>query len=118
MENDREGISSDTNDTDLHDYYTAQFKSLIEDAHVSGLMTSLNAINDTPAMVDTYTANQVAQRTYGFDGYSTTDCALANVYRSSPSGHNWAPPGWTTDGQDQNATWTNTACMRFGCAFL
>jgi hypothetical protein len=104
----RQSISSNVNDTDLHDYYTSQFRSLTEDSHVSGVMTSLNAINGTPAMVDTYTDNQVAQRTYGFDGYTTSDCALSNVYRTAPNGHNWAPPGWTTDGQDQGATWTKT----------
>ncbi len=109
VEQDRSGIDSDTNDTDLHDYYTAPFRSLIENAHVSGLMTSLNAINGTPAMVDTYTANQVAQRTYGFNGWTTSDCALDNVYQTFPNGHDWAPPGWTTDGQDTNATWTDTA---------
>jgi beta-glucosidase-like glycosyl hydrolase len=109
VEDNRQAISSDTNDTDLHGYYTAQFRSLIENSHVAGLMTSLNAINGTPAMVDTYTANQLARRTYGFDGYSVSDCALSNVYRASPNGHNWAPPGWTTDGQDQNATWTKTS---------
>lgn len=107
VEQDRQAVSSRTNDTDLHDYYTAPFRSLIEDSHVSGLMTSLNAIDGTPAMADTYTDNQVAQRTYGFGGYSTSDCALGNIYRTSPNGHNWAPPGWTTDGQDTNATWTS-----------
>ena len=109
VEQNRQAISSHTNDTDLHDYYTAPFRGLIENSHVSGLMTSVNAINGTPAMADTYTDNQVAQRTYGFQGYSTSDCGLPNVYRTSPNGHNWAPPGWTTDGQDADATWTNTA---------
>jgi len=109
VEQNRQAISSQTNDADLHDYYTAQFKSLIENSHVSGLMTSLNAIDGTPAMADTYTDNQVAQRTYGFQGYTTSDCALDNIYRNSPNGHDWAPPGWSTDSQDSNATWTNAA---------
>ncbi len=107
IEDNRQVSSSDVSDTDLHDYYTAQFRSLIEDAHVSGLMTSLNAINGTPSMADTYTTNQVAGRTYGFNGYTTSDCALSNIYRSAPNGHNWAPPDWSTDGQDLGATWTN-----------
>ena len=107
VEQNRQAISSQTNDTDLHDYYTAPFRGLIENPHVSGLMTSVNAINGTPAMADTYTDNQVAQRTYGFHGYSTSDCALGNIYRSFPNGHAWAPPGWTTDNQDTDATWTN-----------
>ena len=36
VEHDRTGISSDVSDTDLRDYYTAQFRSLIENAHVVG----------------------------------------------------------------------------------
>jgi beta-glucosidase-like glycosyl hydrolase len=109
VEDNRTGISSDVNDTDLRDYYTAQFKDLIENAHVSGLMTSYNAINDTPSVADTYTANELAQRTYGFDGYVTSDCgAVGTTYNTFPSGHDWAPPGWTTDGLGANSTWTNT----------
>ena len=95
VENNRHADSSDTTDANIRDYYTAQFKSLIEDSHVSGLMTSYNAINGTPAPANTYTANELAQRTYGFNGYTTSDCgAVGDVY--STGSHDWAPPGWTT----------------------
>jgi beta-glucosidase-like glycosyl hydrolase len=110
VENNRTGISSDVDDTDLRDYYTAQFRSLIQDAHVSGLMTSYNAINGTPSVADTYTANQIAQRTFGFGGYVTSDCgAVGTTYSTFPGGHDWAPPGWTTDHKGGSGTWTNTA---------
>src|SRR5450830_655946 len=106
VEQDRTGISSNTTDANIRDYYTAQFRSLIENSHVAGLMTSYNAINGTPAPADTYTVNQLAQRTYGFSGYITSDCgAVGDIYSS----HNWAPPGWITDGKGGNATWTNIA---------
>ena len=109
VEDDRTGISSDTTDTDLRDYYTAQFRSLIEDAHVAGLMTSYNAINGTPSVSDTYTTNELAQRTYGFGGYITSDCgAVGTNWRQFPGGHDWAPPGWTTD-HKAAPTWTETA---------
>jgi beta-glucosidase len=108
VEADRTGVSSNASDTDIRDYYTKQFASLIEDAHVAGLMTSYNAINGTPAVADTYTANQLAQRTYGFDGYTTSDCgAVSTTYRNPPAGHAWAPPGWSTDGGDNDAVWTD-----------
>lgn len=110
VEQNRTGISSDVTDNDLYDYYTAQFRSLIEKAHVAGLMTSYNAINGTPSVANTYTTNQIAQRTYGFGGYITSDCgAVGTTYQSFPSGHDWAPPGWTTDRKGSNATWTNDA---------
>ncbi|HEX3779873.1 MAG TPA: glycoside hydrolase family 3 C-terminal domain-containing protein [Pseudonocardiaceae bacterium] len=109
VEDNRTGISSDVSDTDLRDYYTAQFASLIENAHVSGLMTSYNAINGTPSVADTYTANQLAQRTYGFNGYVTSDCgAIGTTYQTFPNGHDWSAPGWTSDHQGGNGTWTNT----------
>jgi beta-glucosidase len=109
VENQRTGISSSATDADIRQYYTKQFASLIENAHVSGLMTSYNAINGTPAVADTYTVNQLAQRTYGFGGYITSDCgAIGTTYQNPPSGHDWAPPGWTTDNGGANAVWTNT----------
>ncbi|WP_433893236.1 glycoside hydrolase family 3 C-terminal domain-containing protein [Streptomyces sp. CA-111067] len=110
VEDNRTGISSDVDDTNLRDYYTAQFRDLIEDAHVSGLMTSYNAINGTPSTSDTYTTNELAQRTYGFDGYITSDCgAVGTNWRLFPGGHDWAPPGWTTDHDPADPTWTETA---------
>ncbi|QFZ20844.1 glycoside hydrolase family 3 C-terminal domain-containing protein [Saccharothrix syringae] len=108
VEDNRHADSSDTTDANIRDYYTPQFRSLVEKARVSGLMTSYNAINGTPAPADTYTANALAQRTYGFDGYTTSDCgAVGDIY--SPGGHNWAPPGWTTATAAGATVWTNTA---------
>jgi beta-glucosidase-like glycosyl hydrolase len=109
VEDNRTGISSDVDDTELRDYYTAQFRDLVEQAHVAGLMTSYNAINGTPSVSDTYTTNELAQRTYGFGGYITSDCgAVGTNWRQFPGGHDWAPPGWTTDHKD-SPTWTETA---------
>jgi beta-glucosidase len=107
-ENTRHSGSSDTSETNLRDYYTAQFRDLIQDSHVSGLMTSYNAVNGTPSPADTYTTNVLAQRTYGFDGYTTSDCgAVGDVYL--PTSHDWAPPGWTTATSSTGQTvWTNT----------
>jgi beta-glucosidase len=110
VEDNRTGISSNATDTDIRDYYTAQFQSLIENAHVSGLMTSYNAINGTPAVADTYTVNELAHDTYGFNGYVTSDCgAIGTTYNNPPGGHDWAPPGWTTNGAGGNSVWTNTS---------
>ncbi|WP_405590926.1 glycoside hydrolase family 3 C-terminal domain-containing protein [Streptomyces sp. NBC_01190] len=106
-ENSRHTQSANTTDANIRDFYTKQFVSLVENAHVSGVMTSYNAVNGTPAPADTYTVNQLLQVTYGFGGYTTSDCgAIGDVYSSG--GHNWAPPGWTTNG----TTWTNTTTGR------
>ncbi len=110
VEGDRTSGSSNTDDANVRDYYTAQFKSLFENAHVSGFMTSYNAINGTPSVADTYTTNELAQRTYGFDGYTTSDCgAVTTTYQNPPGGHDWAPPGWSTNSGGTGAVWTDTA---------
>jgi beta-glucosidase-like glycosyl hydrolase len=111
VENNRHADSSDTTDTNIRDYYTSQFRDLIQNAHVSGLMTSYNAINGTPAPANTYTADELAQRTYGFNGYTTSDCgAVGDIY--STGSHNWAPPGWTTVTTNGTTQWKNTATGR------
>ncbi|MBB3188101.1 glycoside hydrolase family 3 C-terminal domain-containing protein [Microbacter margulisiae] len=114
IENNRTGISSDVNDEAIRDYYTATFRYLIEKAHVAGLMTSYNAINGTPAVANTYTVNELAQRTFGFDGYITSDCgAIGTTYNTFPFGHDWAAPGWMTDHQGGGKSiWTNTKSGR------
>jgi beta-glucosidase len=110
-EDGRQSGSSDTTDANIRDYYTAQFRSLTENAHVAGVMTAYNAVNGTPSPVDTYTVNELLQRTYGFNGYTTSDCdAILAAY--SPSHHDWAPPGWLTSAVNGAVTWTSKATGR------
>src|SRR4051812_18201806 len=127
VEHNRMGISSDTDEGTIRDYYTAQFRRVIEQAHVAGIMSSYNAINGTPAVANDLTLNVLLRRTFGFDGYVTSDCgAVGTQYRrpdgpgttlgSFPqaavfaiSGHDWAPPGWTSDHLDDFAHWSNGA---------
>ncbi|MEU4245593.1 glycoside hydrolase family 3 C-terminal domain-containing protein [Actinoplanes sp. NPDC026619] len=111
VEADRQSGSSDTTEANIRNYYTPQFRSLIQDAHVSGLMTAYNRVNGTPAPADTYLANTLAERTWGFAGYSTSDCgAITDIWAANR--HNWAPPGWTTATVNGRTTWTNTATGR------
>lgn len=106
LENNRTGISSNTSDEAIRDYYTATFRYLIEHAHVAGIMTSYNAINGTPAVANTYTINVLAKRTYGFDGYITSDCgAVGTTYDVFPNGHFWAPPGWKAAMDHNKSIW-------------
>jgi beta-glucosidase len=108
VEDTRHSGSSNTTDANIRDYYTKQFESLVENAHVSGIMASYNAVNGTPSPANTYTVSELLQRTYGFNGYTTSDCgAVSDIY--SPGSHNWAPPGWTTSSANGTTTWTNTA---------
>ncbi|MGW5567140.1 glycoside hydrolase family 3 C-terminal domain-containing protein, partial [Streptomyces tendae] len=106
VEDDRTSVSSDVNDSQLRDYYTRQFATLIGEAHVAGLMTSYNAINGTPAVANTYTNNTLAKRTYGFAGLTTSDCGgVGTTYKLPNEGHNWAPAPWSTNGSKTDPQW-------------
>jgi Beta-glucosidase-related glycosidases len=72
VEDDRTGVSSDVDDRTLREYYLAHFQDLVEHAHVAGLMTAYNAVNGTPAVANTYTVNQIAQRTFGSGSPATS----------------------------------------------
>jgi beta-glucosidase-like glycosyl hydrolase len=123
VENDRMGTSSDTSEGTIRDYYTRQFRDIIEHAHPAGLMSSYNSINGTPAVANSLTLNVLLRRTFGFGGYVTSDCgAVGTQYRADNpathdpphsiaaalliSGHDWAPPGWSTNHGDQGGLWT------------
>ncbi|HZC51977.1 MAG TPA: glycoside hydrolase family 3 C-terminal domain-containing protein, partial [Mycobacterium sp.] len=106
VESNRLTGDSVASDAAIRDYYTKQFQSLIENDHVAGLMTSYNAINGTPGAVNTYTVNQLAQRTYGFGGYVTSDC---DAIDTAWDNHNWAAPGWTSSVVNGQKIWTKNS---------
>ncbi len=129
VEDDRMGISSDTDEGTIRDYYTRQFRDIIERAHATGAMSSYNSINGTPAVSNNLTMNVLLRRTFGFRGYTTSDCgAIGTQYRTddpnnpvgqSPataalatSGHDWTPPGWTSNHGGQAALWTRTGTLK------
>jgi beta-glucosidase-like glycosyl hydrolase len=123
VENDRMGLSSDTDEGTIRDYYTRQFRDILQRAHAAGVMSSYNAIDGTPAVANALTLNVLLRRTFGFRGYVTSDCgAVGTQYRRDnpaaknppnagpatallTSGHDWAPPGWSTNHADQAAVW-------------
>ncbi|MBK8294504.1 MAG: glycoside hydrolase family 3 C-terminal domain-containing protein [Solirubrobacterales bacterium] len=122
VEKNRTSISSNTDEATIRDYYTAQFRRLIERFGATGLMSAYNAVNGTPAVADSFLLNNLARRSWGFNGYVTSDCgAVATTYRlpgeafgpGGPvelSGHDWAPPGWSSDhGGGAASTWTRKA---------
>ena len=119
VENDRTGISSNTDEATIRDYYTPHFRRLVEDAGVGGVMSSYNAVNGTPAVANSLLLNVLARRTWGHRGYVTSDCGgVATTYRNRDQpigtpgsavyfiGHDWAPPGWTTNSGGESALWT------------
>jgi beta-glucosidase len=84
--------SSDMDERTLREYYTAQFRRIIEQAHPGSIMSSYNSINGTPTAASVHLMDTLARETFGFDGYFTSDCdAIFEIV----AGHHWQPPGWT-----------------------
>jgi len=129
VEDKRMDLSSDTDEATIRDYYTRQFAQIIKSAQPGGVMSSYNAIDGVPAVADNLTLNVLLRRTFGFGGYVTSDCgAVGTEYRSSKDpgnelggnpqtaayaigGHDWAPPGWSTNHLDQFATWSKDGTL-------
>lgn len=87
----RHNGSSDMSDAELRDYYTRAFRTLVEDGNVASIMTSYNRLNGTPMPANRFMIETLLRRTWGFDGYVTSDCgAIRDIYSS----HKWVPEGW------------------------
>ena len=84
--------SSDMDERTLREYYTSQFRQIIEQSHPGSIMSSYNRVNGIPAAANVHLIDTLARQTFGFDGYFTSDCDA--IYEIQ-AGHHWIPPGWT-----------------------
>jgi beta-glucosidase len=83
--------SSDTDQRTLREYYTAQFRKIIQDAQPGAVMSSYNRVNGVPAAANVQLMDTLARETFGFDGYFASDCdAIFEIV----AGHHWTPPGY------------------------
>lgn len=105
--------SSDMDERTLREYYTAQFRNLIQQAGPGSIMSSYNEINGVPTAADVHLMDTLARETYGFDGYFTSDCDA--VYEIQ-AGHHWQPPGYTQPlNADQRTAFANSAGEDLNC---
>jgi len=89
-ENDRHSDSSDIDEKTLREYYLPAFQETVENHDVGSLMTAYNAVNGVPMPANQPLVTDVLRRTWGFDGFVTSDCgAVDDVYEN----HRWQPEG-------------------------
>jgi len=82
--------SSNMDERTLREYYTAQFRQLIQQSHPGSIMSAYNEVNGTPSAADVQLIDTLARETFGFTGYFTSDCdAIYEIV----AGHQWQPPG-------------------------
>lgn len=82
--------TSDMDERTLREYYLKQFESVIQQSDPASIMTSYNRVNGVPASASTHLMDELARKTFGFDGFFTSDCD--SVYEIQ-HGHHWQPPG-------------------------
>ena len=84
--------TSNMDERTLREYYTAQFKQIIQQAHPGSIMSAYNSVNNIPSPANIHLIDTLARQTFGFGGYFTSDCdALYEIYH----GHHWQPPGYS-----------------------
>ncbi|MDR0432771.1 MAG: glycoside hydrolase family 3 C-terminal domain-containing protein [Bifidobacteriaceae bacterium] len=88
-ENNRHADSSDMSQKDLREYYLPAFQTATEEHGVASLMTAYNSVNGTPMPANEFLVKDVLRRTWGFDGFITSDCGAIDDVGGQ---HNWTPP--------------------------
>ncbi|MDR1152606.1 MAG: glycoside hydrolase family 3 C-terminal domain-containing protein, partial [Bifidobacteriaceae bacterium] len=105
--------TSDISESQIREYYLQSFQPLVEDAGAQGIMTAYNRVNGVPMSANTEYVTDVARRTWGFDGYITSDCgAIDNVTND----HHWQPEALGTEITKPQATaWSIKAGTDIDC---
>ena len=84
--------TSNMDERTLREYYTAQFKQIIQQSHPGSIMSAYNSVNDIPSPASIHLIDTLARQTFGFGGYFTSDCdSVYEIYH----GHHWQPPGYS-----------------------
>ncbi|MFC6020292.1 glycoside hydrolase family 3 C-terminal domain-containing protein [Plantactinospora solaniradicis] len=105
--------SANMDDRTLREYYTAQFREVIERSSPASIMTSYNRVNGVPTSASGYLMDELARQTFGFGGFFTSDC---DSIREIQHGHHWQPPGEPEplDHVERHA-WANAAGEDLNC---
>jgi beta-glucosidase len=114
-ENNRHTGSSNVSEAELREYYTPAFAALVGEYGAGSLMTSYNEVNGTPVSASKELVEDLARRTFGFNGTVVSDCdAVRDVWQTS--NHNWTPPGFAAPlTAPQAVAWTLKTGVDLDC---
>ena len=79
----RQHNSADVDDRNLMEYWLAQWKTVITEAHPQSLMSSYNAVNGTPNAVNHRLLTDILRNAWGFDGFVTDDLGAVELLTAS-----------------------------------
>jgi beta-glucosidase len=105
--------TSDMDERTLREYYTAQFRDIIQQSNPASIMSAYNRVNGVPAAANVHLIDTLARETFGFTGYFTSDCDA--IYEIQ-AGHHWQPPGYPHPlDQYERTAWANAAGEDLDC---
>jgi beta-glucosidase len=86
VENGRQHGDALVDDRNLMEYWLAQWKTVVTEAHPQSLMSSYNAINGTPNAVNHRLLTDILRDQWGFDGFVTDDLGAVALLNGSRKG--------------------------------
>ncbi len=86
VENGRQHGNAVVDDRNLMEYWLAQWKMVVTQAHPQSLMSSYNAINGTPDAVNHRLLTDILRDQWGFDGFVTDDLGAVALLTGSRKG--------------------------------
>ena len=86
VENGRQHGDAVVDDRNLMEYWLAQWKIVVTQAHPQSLMSSYNAINGTPDAVNHRLLTDILRNQWGFDGFVTDDLGAVALLTGSRKG--------------------------------
>jgi len=86
VENGRQHQYSEVDDRNLMEYWLAQWKTVVTQAHPQSLMSSYNAVNGTPDAVNHRLLTDILRGQWGFDGFVTDDLGAVALLTGSRKG--------------------------------
>lgn len=90
-------------ESELREYYTPAFSTLVRDYGAKSIMTSYNRVNGVPVSASRYYLETLVKRTWGFTGVVTSDCdAIQNVWHPQMHGYDEQSRSWVPQGIDLN----------------
>jgi beta-glucosidase len=86
VENGRQHGNAVVDDRNLMEYWLAQWKMVVTQAHPQSLMSSYNAVNGTPDAVNHRLLTDILRDQWGFDGFVTDDLGAVALLTGSRKG--------------------------------
>jgi beta-glucosidase len=86
VENGRQHLNAEVDDRNLMEYWLAQWKTVVTQAHPQSLMSSYNAVNGTPDAVNHRLLTDILRGQWGFDGFVTDDLGAVALLTGSRKG--------------------------------